>query len=79
MSSAESPDDVVVFVVESILDKKFVKKKGAKPVALYLIHWAGYPASDDSWEPAQHLGGCKDMLQTFEIAHAQKVLYYLYC
>jgi hypothetical protein len=35
-------------VVDHIMDKR-VKTK--KKVVEYLVHWRGYPSSEDSWEP----------------------------
>ena len=37
------------FVVEKILD---VKEEGGRNT--YLVKWEGYPASETTWEPAEH-------------------------
>lgn len=31
----------------------------------YLIHWKGYPTSEDTWEPIGNLGNCRSLLQRF--------------
>ena len=40
------------YEVEKILDKK---QKGKGRETYYLIKWKGYPASDNSWEPASEV------------------------
>ena len=32
----------------------------------YYVKWRGYPASENSWEPREHLGNCKDLLDEFD-------------
>ena len=40
------------YKVEKILDKK---QKGKRGKMYYLIKWKGYPASNNSWEPASEV------------------------
>ena len=32
---------------------------------LYLVKWVGYDASDNTWEPIQHLDSAKELLKAF--------------
>merc|ERR1712196_302172 len=34
----------------------------------YLVHWRGYPSSDDSWEPWASLSACIDGIRAFHAA-----------
>ena len=49
------------FVVEEILDKRVKRNK-----VEYLIHWKGYGIQERSWEPKEHLGNAKEILDEFE-------------
>ena len=31
----------------------------------YLVRWKGFDADDDTWEPEEHLRGCKDLVLRF--------------
>ena len=53
-----------LFVVESILDRR---KRGNK--WHYLVRWAGFDESEDSWEPRSGLL-CDEMLQEFDARRA---------
>ena len=44
-----------VYEAEAVLNHKFI---GQSRSVHYLIHWRGYPSSEDTWEPAEHLRGC---------------------
>ena len=48
-TQVDLPDDDL-YVVESILEKKSSKSK-----ILYLVKWAGFPTSESTWEPEQHI------------------------
>ena len=48
------------FVVEKIVDKRYVKGK-----TQYLIKWKGFDDADNSWEPAENLE-CHDTIKAFE-------------
>src|SRR5712692_8395359 len=52
------------FEVEAILDSRFYR------CALqYLVHWKGYPSSDDQWLPAAELTSAPDLVSSFHTAH----------
>ena len=48
------------FVVEAIRDKTVVAGK-----ALYLVKWVGFPESQCTWEPIDHLDKVLDMVESF--------------
>lgn len=58
MESATSRDS---FPVEKILDKRMVDGK-----AKYLVKWAGFPDSANSWEFSRNLTHCKHLIAAFE-------------
>jgi hypothetical protein len=46
--------------VERIVDMQ-AKKNGKRE---FLVHWKGFSAKDDTWEPEEHLN-CKDLISKF--------------
>jgi hypothetical protein len=50
-----------MYEVEKIVDKKIVEG-----TPRYLIKWVGYMECESTWEPAENLTNCKEMLQRFE-------------
>ncbi len=57
-----------VFTVEKILDHKDKKRPGKaknKHKRMFLIRWAGYTPSDDTWEPEENLLECKEALAEY--------------
>ena len=57
-----------VFIVEKILDHKDKKRPGKaknKHKRMFLIRWAGYTPSDDTWEPEENLLECKEALAEY--------------
>ena len=58
------------YFVEAILDKRTRRNK-----VEYLIKWQNYPSHDNTWEPKDNLTHCKEKLQEFEQAYAQKQKY----
>jgi len=44
-----------VYEAEAVLNHKLI---GPSRRVHYLVHWRGYPSSEDTWEPAEHLRGC---------------------
>ena len=49
------------FEVERILDKRTKGK-----ATYYLVQWAGYPDSENTWEPKTNLKNIKHMIEDFE-------------
>jgi len=50
-----------VYDVEKIVGKDIVKG-----VTVYRVKWEGYPASQNTWETAEHLEGCEDLIEEYE-------------
>lgn len=48
------------FIIEKILDFKFYEGK-----PFFFIKWKGWPNSENTWEPLEHLDNCPSLLQTF--------------
>src|SRR5882757_5608421 len=62
-----SPDliaDEEHFEVKSILQSQFYHNS-----LQYLVHWKGYPSSDDQWLPASELHHAADTVATFHNSH----------
>lgn len=62
-------EDEREYVVEKILDKKIDSKGFAK----YLVKWEGFPPSENSWEPLEHLAECDKIMQNYETSRAMKL------
>ena len=56
------PEEQEEYEVEKVL-----AKKGGK----YHVMWKGYPISDATWEPAEHLAGAAALIAAFEAAQAK--------
>ena len=50
------------YEVEQIRDMRR-RGRAEPPVYDYLVHWAGYPDADDTWEPVESLEHAQDVLQ----------------
>jgi hypothetical protein len=55
--------------VEEILSTKMMKGNQKKQQRHYLVHWIGFPPSEDTWEPESHLQHSKDALKAFQTKH----------
>ena len=62
--SAAASDE---FEVEAILERRVerVRSRTAPKRTLYNIRWKGYGPEEDTWEPENHLSGCRKMLNDF--------------
>ena len=54
-------EDKVEYEVEAVLEKR-VRRNAIE----YLVKWAGWPHSDNTWETEEHLANCKDFVEDFE-------------
>ena len=57
-----------VYEAEAVLNHKLI---GPSRRVHYLVHWRGYPSSEDTWEPAEHLRGCV-LLTEYEQARSRQ-------
>jgi Chromo (CHRromatin Organisation MOdifier) domain len=55
--------------VDRLLDHRKVRR-GARQVDQYLVEWKGYPVSEATWEPLEHLTGAIDLVREFNQQHA---------
>ena len=52
------------WIVDRLLDHRKVKR-GARQVDQYLVEWKGYPTSEATWEPIEHLTGSIELVTEF--------------
>ena len=45
--------------------EKVVGQRLAKGVTQYSVKWVGWESKHNTWEPIEHLAGCKDMIAEF--------------
>lgn len=64
--AAMDPTGDQEYIVEKILDKKI----DSKGVAKYLVKWEGFPSSNNTWEPLEHLVECEAAIQKYELSQA---------
>jgi hypothetical protein len=55
------------FEVEEVLDSKIVRNK-----LRYLVGWVGYPPSDRTWEPAEHLANSPEAVARYHTQYPQR-------
>ena len=67
-----SSGDGEVFLVETLLRTKVVKKKKQPNRVVYLVRWQGYGKEHDTWEPAEGLP--KICITEFETRECEKEL-----
>ena len=58
----ENPEADQEYEVEKILDSGYVDGQFR-----YLIKWAGYDDSENTWEPPENCEGCKDLVKEFHL------------
>lgn len=66
------PDENDGYEVESIIDKKIVRRgrsKKGKAQVQYLVRWAGYTNRSDTWEPIGNLENAQDAINDYEREH----------
>lgn len=51
---------------ETYIVEKILAKKKINGVNKYKIKWEGWDMKDCTWEPIEHLEGCKELLEEFE-------------
>ena len=50
--------------VEAIVGEAHQNRAGTR-TQVWLVRWAGYDASDDTWEPITNLAGCEDLIGAY--------------
>jgi len=58
---------------ENFTVEKIVKKRVRGGKTQYLLKWAGFSEADNSWEDADNLVGCQDLLNEFNSREEQDV------
>jgi hypothetical protein len=59
--------------VERLLSKRTRRRGRGAAVVEYLVHWKGYPDSDNTWEPESSLReNCSDAIEEYETAVAAR-------
>ena len=64
VAAATGSDEDEVYEVEAVLRSR---QPAGKPRE-YLVSWAGYDSSENTWEPEHCLGGAATLLAEFEAA-----------
>jgi hypothetical protein len=60
-SKTESKYDSNCFLVEKILDKRFIDGR-----VEYYVKWKSYPNESNTWEPIDHLSECEKFIREYE-------------
>mmetsp|Transcript_7037 Transcript_7037/g.7728 ORF Transcript_7037/g.7728 Transcript_7037/m.7728 type:complete len:210 (-) Transcript_7037:30-659(-) len=60
-------DEEEVWEVEKIINMKHIKGK-----VHYEVKWKGWPHSSNTWEPREHVKGCKEALEKFHKQNLKK-------
>jgi hypothetical protein len=55
------------YEVEKILESKLVRQK-----LYYLVLWKGYPISEATWEPLDHLSNAAQAVRDFHLLYPDK-------
>jgi len=51
------------FVVERVVARRYNQKKRYFE---YLLKWEGYPAEQNTWEPAENMSACSHLIKQYE-------------
>ena len=70
-ASKRSKPETEEYEVEAILDKRVVGA-GSATKTEYLVHWKGYTADEDTWEPKQELKNVQPLIVAFESGRGKK-------
>lgn len=62
----DGSDEDPEYVVEKVLEKKV-----DEGILKYLVKWKNYPASSNTWEPAENLADCDKVVIQFETRKAE--------
>ncbi|XP_055335230.1 M-phase phosphoprotein 8-like isoform X2 [Paramacrobiotus metropolitanus] len=60
-ASSSTTADEPIYEVEQINGKKTVKGK-----VFYLVKWLNWPKSQSTWEPAEHVAHCHELIQEYD-------------
>ncbi|CAD5219117.1 unnamed protein product [Bursaphelenchus xylophilus] len=75
ISSSESVDGTEgsqeLFEVEKICGHRWADDGKSYE---YRVKWKNYPCSDNTWEPIEHLSGCRQVLKTYQLRVFGRVL-----
>ena len=64
----ELVDNYYEYEVESILDSRQITRFKQR-LTLYLVKWKGFPLSEATWEPAEHLDSASETLKAYFASH----------
>lgn len=67
------PQREPIFVAEDGAEELEVERISAHRVSRgkhqFLVHWAGYPVWEATWEPEHNLTNCKELLDEYKSVH----------
>ena len=66
--SLSENEKVKCYTIESIISHKNIKTKPE-----YLVKWSGYPPSESTWEPLEHLSFAEQLVSDYNNDHKLKL------